>query len=140
MHRKDQRTIKETISLSSLIYISSVPHSSISSHFRLTFPPCVPPPPPLMICFDLFSFVIWVNCGFLLLFFIWPFFVCLFPFFLSPSAIDRHFFVPLFMQTASDSCAHHPSSLRAMRARHKRHRQSSIYFSSLCSHFHCSLL
>lgn len=37
-----------------------------------------------------------------------------------------------FQQTASDSCAHHPICPRAIRAGHKRHKQSSIsFFASL---------
>lgn len=77
--------------------LSSGPLTSFSSHLLLTFSPCLSSPLLLMMCFDLFSFVIWVVCRFLLLlFFILSFFVCLFPFFLSLVTIDRPFFCAIF--------------------------------------------
>lgn len=45
--------------------------------------------------------------------------------------ISFSFFSP--QQTVSDSYAHHPSRLRAIRNRHKRHKQPGIFFSSLQS-------
>lgn len=57
-------------------------------------PHILPSPLLLMMCFDLFSFVIWVICRFL--FFIPSLFVCLFPFFLFLVTIDRPFFCAIF--------------------------------------------
>lgn len=54
--------------------------------------------------------------------------------------IDRLFWCQfLFLSpppAVSDSYAHHPSCPRAIRTRHKRHKQSGISFFSLCTHFH----
>ena len=105
-------------------------------------PPAPPPPSfphPLMIRFDLFYFVIWVVCMFLLLLFsITSPFVCL----ISPPSFPRSLSrdnrrAPLLCHFSGRQPLIHvpimPSAQGAIGARHKRHKQSSIPLSSLCS-------
>lgn len=84
----------------------------------------------LMLSFDLFCFVIWLMRIFL---FLLSYFVRTLS--LLPLSRDNRqalfILVPFSRQTASDSCAHHPVRPRAIGARHKRRKQSSISFSSL---------
>lgn len=87
--------------------------------------------------FDLFCFVIWVVCIFILLLLsILSFFVRLS--LLSLSWQSTGSFLPFFRQTASDSCAHHLFCPRAIGPGTKD-ASSQASLSPLCSRFHCSL-